>query len=235
MRKIFTRSLMLFAASALLLQAEDLNHLSLTEKRDGWKLLFNGKNLKNWRIYGSENSPGNGWKVEDGVLKKLAKIPGGNIITKDEFTDYELSWEWSLAPGANNGVKYLVTEKRPGAPGPEYQLLDDKVHPDGKLGPDRQTAALYDIIPPAARKKLKPIGEWNQSRIIVRGNQVEHWLNGKKVVSYTLGSDDLKTAISKSKFKDQKDFAEKISGHIMLTDHGDACSFRNIKIREIEP
>ncbi|WP_200273286.1 3-keto-disaccharide hydrolase [Luteolibacter pohnpeiensis] len=230
-----THTVLLFAASMMLLPAESINQLSTAEKKAGWKLLFNGKDLKNWRIYGSEKPPGPGWKIEDGILKKLAMIPGGSIITTDEFTDFELSWEWSITPGGNNGIKYLVTEKRPSAPGPEYQMLDDAVHPDGKLGTDRQTAALYDIIPPAADKTLKPVGEWNQSRIIVRGNQVEHWLNGKKVVSYTLGSDELKAAISKSKFKDQKDFAEKISGHIMLTDHGDACSFRNLKIRAIEP
>ena len=129
-------------------------------------------------------------------------------------------------------MKYLVTEERPSAPGHEYQMLDDKGHPDGKIGPKRQTASFYDVLPPAADKKLNPPGEWNASRIVVRGNHVEHWLNGAKVLQCELGSEEVKAGLAQSKFKNAPQFGEKIDGHLMLTDHGDECFFRNLKLRE---
>jgi hypothetical protein len=218
---------------ALPLFAAEPNTLTPEEKAEGWKLLFNGKDLEGWRIYGSDNAPLPGWQVVDGKLVKIDKIPGGNIITTEKFKDYELSWEWNIAAKGNNGIKYLVSEERKGAPGPEYQMLDDEGHPDSKNGPVRQNAALYDILPPAADKPNRPPGEWNHSRIIVKGNEVEHWLNGSKVVAYTLGSPELLKAITGSKFKSAKGFGEKIEGHIMLTDHSDRCEFRNIKIRPL--
>lgn len=191
---------------ALPLFAAEPNTLTPEEKAAGWKLLFNGKDLEGWRIYGSDKAPLPGWRVVDGKLVKINKIPGGNIITTEKFKDYELSWEWKIAAKGNNGIKYLVTEERKGAPGPEYQMLDDEGHPDSKNGPKRQNAALYDILPPAADKPNRPPGEWNHSRIIVKGNEVEHWLNGAKVVAYTLGSPELQKAISKGKFKSAKGF-----------------------------
>lgn len=215
------------------LLAAEPNTLTPEEKADGWKLLFNGKDLEGWRIYGSEKKPLPGWKVIDGLLVKIDKIPGGNIITEETFDDFELSWEWDIAAKGNNGIKYLVTEQRKSAPGPEYQMLDDDGHPDSKNGPKRQNAALYDILPPAGDKPNRAPGEWNHSRIIVKGNHVEHWLNGAKVVDYTLGSAELLDAIKHSKFKSAKGFGEKIQGHIMITDHVDRCAFRNIKIRPL--
>jgi len=209
----------------------EINTLTPEEKADGWQMLFNGHDLVNWREYGSEARPGAGWKVDDGVLKKLHGTPAGNIITKQKFEDFTLIWEWRISEKGNNGIKYLVTEDRKGAPGPEFQILDDNGHPDSKTGPIRQTASLYDIIPPAADKLLKPVGEWNRSRIIVQGKHVQHWLNGSPVVEYYLESPELLAAIAKSKFKDAKDFGKKIDGHIMLTDHIDECWFRNMKIR----
>lgn len=210
--------------------AGEINTLTPEEKAEGWQLLFNGEDLSNFRIFGSEAKPGPGWSIEDGILKKTAKVRGGNIITKEKYGDFTLSWEWKIAPKGNNGIKYLVVESRPDAAGPEYQMLDDGAHPDGKNGGDRQTASLYDIIAPAADKPLKPPGEWNLSKIVVNGNQVEHWLNGALVVAYELESTELTEAISKSKFAKAKGFADKTEGHIMLTDHIDECSFRNIKI-----
>lgn len=153
------------------------------------------------------------------------------MITKQKFEDYTLIWEWRISENGNNGIKYLVTEDRGGAPGPEFQLLDDKGHPDAKVGPIRQTGSLYDIIPPAADKLLKPVGEWNRSRIIVQGKNVQHWVNGSPVLEYDLESPELLAAIAKSKFKNAKGFGKKIEGHIMLTDHNDECWFRNMKIR----
>jgi hypothetical protein len=217
---------------ALPLAAAEPNTLSPQEKEDGWKLLFNGENLEGWRKINSQDGPGPGWKVENGILMKVSGARGGDIITTDKFTDYELSWEWNLAPKGNNGIKYMVVETR-SAPGPEYQMLDDHGHHDAKNGPKRQNAALYDILPPAEDKPNKPPGEWNLSRIIVKGDHVEHWLNGAKVLQYTLGSPELIKAISASKFAKQKDFGMKTEGHIMITDHQDQCSFRNIKIRPL--
>lgn len=200
-----------------------------------WRPLFNGKDLEGWRIYGSDQPPAPGWKVVDGELVKVAGMRGGDIITKETFTDFEFSWEWKVPEKGNNGIKYLVTEARKGTPGPEYQLLDDTGHPDGKNGTKRLTASLYDILPADTADVVRPAGEWNESRLVIRGNEVEHWLNGGKVLSYQLGSEALKTAIAASKFKNAAGFGEKITGHIMLTDHGEGCVFRNLRIRELKP
>ena len=207
------------------------NTLTDTEKAAGWKLLFDGQSLAGWRVYGSQAKPGDGWKAEEGVLKKLKGVRGGAIITEQKFGDFELSWEWRIDVGGNNGVKYLVTEELKSAPGHEYQMIDDDGHPDGKLGPKRQTASFYEVLPPAADKPMKKPGEWNQSRIVIKGQLVEHWLNGVKVLEYTLGSAEVKAGIAASKFKNAAGFGEKIEGHIMLTDHQDECWFRNMKIR----
>ncbi len=212
------------------LLAEEINTLTPQEKADGWQLLFNGKDLNNFRKFGSEANPGPGWKIEDGILMKIAKIPGGHIITKEKYGDFTLSWEWKISLKGNNGIKYLVVEDRPNVPGPEYQMLDDTGHRDGKIGPHRQTACLYDIFPPSENKQMKPVGEWNHSKIVVKGKSVEHWLNGVRVLAYELESEELKAAVAKSKFAKAKDFEKKVDGHIMLTDHIDECSFRNMKI-----
>ena len=213
--------------------AAEPNQLTASEKKAGWKLLFDGKTTKGWRGYKQTALPAKGWRVEDGVLKKVRGERGGDIITDEKFDDFDLTWEWRISPAGNNGIKYLVTEDRPSAPGQEYQMIDDARHPDAKVGPHRATGSFYDVLPPSDDKPLKPVGEWNQSRVLIQGNHVEHWLNGKKVLEYALGSDALKTAVAKSKFKNTPGFGEKIKGHIMLTDHGDECSFRNIKIREL--
>jgi hypothetical protein len=199
-----------------------------------WQPLFNGKDLSGWRLYGKQSRPGDGWKVEDGILKKLPKVRGGDIITTNQFTDFEFEWEWRVAPGANNGVKYFVTESRPSAPGHEYQMIDEKGHADAKNGAKRLTASFYDVLPPAADKPLKPAGEWNTSRIVVLGQRVEHWLNGANVLTYELGSDEVKKGLAASKFKNAPRFGEKIAGHIMLTDHQDEAWFRNLRIREVK-
>lgn len=213
--------------------ASSLNALTDEEKATGWKPLFDGQSLKGWRLYRKQAAPESGWKVEDGILKKLPKVRGGDIVTEAKFDNFDLTWEWRIAPGGNNGLKYLVTEERASAPGHEYQLLDDTRHPDGKLGPKRQTASFYDVLPPSAVRTLKPVGEWNSSRVIVQSNHVEHWLNGAKVLEYELGSEVVRAAVANSKFKSVPGFGTKIQGHIMLTDHGDECWFRNIKIREL--
>jgi hypothetical protein len=199
-----------------------------------WEPLFNGRTSDGWRAYRGTNFPAQGWKIEDGILKKVGGVRGGDIVTTREFLDFELSWEWRIATNGNNGIKYLVTESRPNAPGHEYQMLHDAGHPDGKIGPKRQTAAFYDVLPAADTRKVLPPGEWNTSRILVQGNHVEHWLNGAKVLAYELGSEAVRQAIAGSKFKSAAKFGEKIRGRIMLTDHGDECWFRNVRVRELK-
>ena len=213
--------------------AQPINTLTDAEKAAGWKLLFDGRSLQGWRLYGKKAAPESGWKVEDGILKKLPKQRGGDIVTEAKFEDFDLTWEWRITAGGNNGVKYLVTEERTSAPGHEYQMIDDDGHPDGKLGAKRQTASFYEVLAPAADKPLKPVGEWNSSRVLVRGNHVEHWLNGAKVLEYELGSEAVKAGVASSKFKNAPGFGTKIKGHLMLTDHQDECWFRNLKIREL--
>jgi hypothetical protein len=213
--------------------AGEPNQLIESEKQAGWKLLFDGTTTRGWRGYRQQRFPDKGWVVEQGCLKKEARVPGGDIITEQTFDNFELSWEWRIAPGGNNGVKYLVTEARPSAPGHEYQMVDDQTNADAAKGANRRTASFYHVLPPAPDTPTKPAGQWNRSRIVVRGNQVEHWLNERKVLTYELGSESLKTAIANSKFKETAGFGAKIKGHVMLTDHRDETWFRSLKIREL--
>jgi hypothetical protein len=194
----------------------------------GWKPLFDGKTTAGWRGYGQPDFPKRGWVVEDGCLHLTPSGGGGNIITVDQFTDFELQWEWRIALKGNNGIKYLVTEARPQSPGPEYQMVDDATEPGDK----HQTASFYDVLPPQTLPRVHPPGEWNQSRLVIHGTHVEHWLNGDRVLTYELGSAEVQAAIAKSKFKDARGFGEKIKGPILLTDHNGETWFRNIKIRE---
>lgn len=213
------------------------NTLTADERAAGWQLLFDGKSLDGWRAYRETGLPATGWEVKDGLLRVVPKASGKGskeLITARTFTDFEFAWEWRMSEGGNNGVKYFVTEQRPKAPGHEYQMIDDTKHPDGKLGPKRQTAAFYDVLAPAANKPLKPSGQWNASRIVVRGNRVEHWLNGANVLTYELGSAEVKAGLAQSKFKEFSDFGTKLTGHIMLTYHQDECWFRNLKVRELK-
>jgi hypothetical protein len=221
-----------FALASTLAAHGAINELTPAEKSAGWQLLFDGKTLNGWRGY--LNKPIAGWEVVDGTLHAIAKVKGVELITEKKFNDFELTWEWKLPPAGNNGLKYFVTEERPKSPGHEYQMLDDAGHPDGKIGPHRQTASFYEVLPPAADKPLRPVGEWNRSKIVVRGKTVEHWLNGKNVLTYELGSEAVKAGIAKSKFKNDAGFGDKIAGHIMLTYHQDDCWYRNIKIRELK-
>jgi hypothetical protein len=218
--------------SAFLLQGAEqpVNQLTPLEKADGWKLLFDGQSLNGWRGFKKEGPPKQGWVIEDGCLKKMAKVTGGDIITVDEFWDFDFQWEWRIPPKANNGIKYFITEERGSAIGHEYQMIDDSL----VRNPKDQTASFYDVLPPTAEKTpLKAPGQWNHSRVLVRGNHVEHWLNAVKVLEYELGSEEVKAAVAKSKFKSVPGFGTKIKGHILLTDHRDEASFRNLKIRPL--
>lgn len=204
------------------------NELTPQEKGEGWTLLFDGKTTAGWRSFRKQGFPEQGWIVEDGRLKKVAKVQGGDIITTKTFNDFDLRFEWRIPPRANNGIKYFITEERTGPIGHEYQIIDDSLVKDGKSS----TASFYEVLAPSADKPLKPPGQWNESRVVVKVNHVEHWLNGAKVLEYELGSEEVKAGVAASKFKNVKGFGEKLKGHILLTDKDEAC-FRNIKIREL--
>ncbi|MEN6324342.1 MAG: DUF1080 domain-containing protein [Proteiniphilum sp.] len=208
--------------------------LTKKEIRQGWVLLFDGSTSSGWKHYKGGPFP-NGWIIENGVLTldNTVKPRPGDIITEEQFSNFELSLEFRITKGANSGIKYFIL---PGTNlGLEFQILDDENHPDAKQGKNgnRLQGGLYDLIAPKG-KKDKPIGEWNHARIISKGNHVEHWLNGKKVVTFERGSDAFKTLIAGSKYKDSKDFSTPAQTSILLQDHGNVVSFRNIKIRKLK-
>jgi hypothetical protein len=209
--------------------------LTDAEKKAGWSLLFDGKSLDGWRGYKKPDASNTRWKIENGWLT-LPPSTGEDtkgardIISKDTFDQFDLTFEWKIAQGGNSGVKYFVLEDQDAAIGHEYQVIDDERHADAKIGPHRQTAAFYDVLP-AANRPLKPAGELNTSRILVQGHTVEHYLNGTRVLRYTLDSPELRAAIAKSKFKEIQRFGKLQNGHILLQDHGNQVWFRNIKIR----
>ena len=227
------------------------NELTAAERATGWRLLFDGRTLSGWRGLGYDSVPTAHWKVADGAIEKIASgnVPkladgqpahGGDLMTVDSFGDFELAFEWKVAPGANSGVKYNVSEQLSMSQAPnhaalgfEYQILDDDRHEDGKL-PSHRAGALYDLIAPNARKHVHPVGEWNRSRIVFRGRHGEHWLNGEKIVEFDLGTPRMDSLIAASKYRSIPGFADRREGggHIVLQDHGDEAYFRSIKVRE---
>jgi hypothetical protein len=221
--------------------AGEPNTLSTEEISAGWKLLFDGRTLSGWRGAFMDSLPERGWEVRDGTLIVQESgggeaAFGGDIVTIDEYSNFELTVDFKLTEGANSGIKYFVIEAEPGTPGSakglEYQLLDDARHPDANLGlrGNRTCASLYDLIP-AEHKKMNPAGAWNTARILVKGPHVEHWLNGEKVLEFERGGSEFFAHKAQSKFKDIPGFGEYPSGHILLQDHGNRVYFRNIKIR----
>ena len=213
------------------------NRLTDDEKRAGWAPLFDGSTLTGWRGYKRADAAGTRWKVEDGML--TVNPAGGedtrgalDLITVEAYDNFELTLEWRVAQGGNSGVKYFVLEDRDAAIGHEYQIIDDERHPDAKLGPKRQTSSFYDVLA-ASNRPIKAAGEFNLSRIVVRGKTVEHWLNGAKVLQYQLETPELQAAIDQSKFKGIERFGKLQKGHILLQDHGDRVWYRNVKIRRV--
>jgi hypothetical protein len=221
------------------------NNLDPEEKAQGWRLLWDGKTTRGWRSAKAEGFPAKGWSFGDGALSVHASGGGGDIMTDEQFSAFELQTEFKMSAGANSGIFYLLTAPHDpvsGAPlGLEYQILDDERHPDAKRGIDgnRTIASLYDIYPRA--KLMGNVGiaprvdAWQHARIVARADgTVEHWLNGVKVLEFKRGSDDYRAHVAAGKFKSTPGFGEALQGRILLQDHGDAVSFRSIKIRELK-
>jgi hypothetical protein len=222
------------------------NSLTPAEKAAGWKLLYDGKTNTGWRGATLKGFPDHGWEYNNGVMHVLPSAGkeesgGGDIVTNDNYSAFDLSFEFKLTPGANSGVKYFVTlsEVTTGsAIGLEYQVLDDKLHPDAKLGRDgdRTLASLYDLIKANKQERfVHPIGAWNIGRVIVYpNNHVEHYLNGVKVLEYERGSKAFKDLVAISKYTIWKNFGEAPQGHLLLQDHGNEVFFRSIKVKELK-
>ncbi len=208
------------------------------EKNEGWELLFDGENLDRWRSVKSDSFPSHAWVIEDGALVLNGR--GGDIITREKYRDFELTWEFNLTEGANSGIKYFVDSISHGETGktvlngPEYQIIDDLNHEAIKDDPNglSSTASFYLLYAPE-NKTLYPAGEWNEARIIAKGDQVEHWLNGTKVLDYQKGSKDFQEKLAETKFKDYPEYGLVPEGHILITDHKDRVFFRNIRIRRL--
>ncbi len=226
------------------------NTLTSTEKDQGWELLFDGKTFNGWRGLGRNEIQNDHWKIEEGMIRKVSNkevlkrtgqaFTGGDLMTIEAFENFELSFEWKIRPGGNSGIKYNVSEEMSvqyqdsySALGFEYQILDDDSDLyKGKIKPSQFTASLYDMIP-SVNVQLNPPGEFNQGRIVLNGNNGEHWLNGVKVVEFKFGTEKFDSLFQLSKYIKYPHFKDRRKGHIVITDHSDDSWYRNIKIRRL--
>jgi hypothetical protein len=219
------------------------NRLTRSERKSNWVLLFDGKTTQGWRAaYGTE-FPKHGWAVKDGELRGELSAgaeagDAGDIVTLKKYRHFELVFDWKLGAGGNSGVKYFIEERQPkpkygSQAGYEYQLIDDAgyIYLGKKLPQDLKTASIYDVI--AANKADVKMGEWHTSKIIVKDNAIEHWLDGQKVLAIDRTSETFKQGVVDSKFKNYLGFDDIVEGHILLQDHGHSVAFKNIKIKEL--
>jgi hypothetical protein len=198
-----------------------------------WIVLFDGSSTDAWRGFQRQNFPVDGWKIENGSLKTIVGGDQCDIITREKYKDFELEVEWRVSPGGNSGVFYRATEDYPAVwqSAVEMQVLDDSLHHDGK-DPKTSAGSLYGLIAPT-NKVLVPVGEYNKAKVVAKGNHIEHWLNGAKILAYEFGSDELNSLIAESKFKDFSGFAKAREGYIALQHHGEEVWYRNIRVRPL--
>lgn len=219
------------------------NTLSAEDVANGWKLLWDGKTTDGWRGAKLDKFPESGWAIEDGVLKVnksdgAESANGGDIVTTEQYGDFVLSVDFKITPGANSGIKYFVdpdmNKGEGSAIGCEFQVLDDDLHPDAKLGVkgNRTCASLYDLIPAPTTKPMHK-EDWNTAVVYVNGNHVEHWLNGEKVLEYERDNAEWNALVAYSKYRDWPNFGNAKKGHILLQDHGDEVWFKNVKIKTL--
>ena len=218
-----------------------MHPLTAEERTKGWVALFDGSTTDAWREFHGEAFPALGWKLQNGTLLHgegdgRGGRAGGDLISRETYQNFEFAADWCLQPGGNSGIKYLVLEEN-SAPeskaafGLEYQLIDDIAHSDAKQD-NRKTAGVYDVAAPGP-KKLRPAGQWNHLRIVVNGGHVEQWLNGEKVLSFGLDSQQFKDWVAGSKYKTSPKYGASREGHIVLQEHGSGVAFRNVKVRRI--
>lgn len=219
------------------------NTLTADEKKAGWRLLFNGQSFDGWRAIYEDTFPKSGWIIRDNALVCLGSEltddqRGGAIITRQKYEHFDLRFEFKIQPHANSGVKYFINEQLKAKPGHglglEFAILDDANWPYDQPDYFRTCGSLYDLVKADAAKPTRPIGQWNHGRIVVKGNHIEHWLNGMKVVEIEKGSPDYRDRLAKSKYRKIEGWGEFPSGHILLQDEGPRAAFRNIKIRKLQ-
>lgn len=202
------------------------------EEKSGWTILFDGKSTAAFRGFKQDSFPSNSWVMDDGILKSLS-AKQIDLVTREKYENCELELEWKVAKQANSGIMFRVSEAEPETyhTGPEMQIVDDANTKDG-ASPKTSAGSLYALIAPT-NKTCHPAGQWNQIRLIVQGNHVEHWMNGAKILEYELGSEPLKTLIADSKFKAWPRFAQEKTGYIALQNHGGNVWFRNVRVRRL--
>ncbi len=208
------------------------NSLTSEERAEGWELLFDGTSLDHWRGF-KQNSVPPGWLIRDGAIHFSGEVRAGDIITRQQYQDFELRLEWRVSEGGNSGIFFHVSEDydNAGESAPEMQVLDDDGHRDGAK-PETRAGTNY-ALHALSKEVIRPAGEWNQVGLVVNGAHVEHWVNGEKVVEYELWSDDWKQRVAKSKFAAMPAYGQSKTGYIALQDHGDPVWFRGIKIRRL--
>ena len=235
---IWSALFFVFLTSFIISDQESVNG---DKHRTKWEWLFDGKSTNAWVSADGQPFLGNGWEIQNKQLIVWGNTPehhaGHDIITKQQYDNFELELEVKLTEGANSGIKYFVANTFANYEGQylglEYQLIDDERHPDAKLGVNgnRTIASLYDLIPASKNKKIYPPGKWNKVRILVDGDHVEHWINGGKVLEYDRKSDHFKKIVALSKYKNMENFGEIDKGHILLQGHNDEVAFKSIRIR----
>lgn len=207
-----------------------------------WEMLFDGQDpTKDWISVNGHGFPDHGWKAINGELRLLAGKKGGDIMTKRTYGDFIFEIEFKLEKNANTGIKYFVSplqtnDGKVQMNGPEFQMIDDQNHESvkGGISPKTETGSLYLLYAPAENKIFKPFGQWNQARIVAKGKRIEHWLNGRKILTYERGSAEFRERVAKTKFAMYTSrYGEAATGHILITDHQDGASFRHIKIKKL--